>query len=88
MYNPRPQKEPSGCLQTLIITRIILQILFLPLMLVAGGVAGVILFFFALTVNPLLGLLVLAMVGVGLYFFGRWEARRESAGVPPPKDPY
>jgi hypothetical protein len=87
MYNPRPQKEPSGCLQTLIITRIILQILFLPLMLVAGGVAGVILFFFALTVNPLLGLLVLALVGVGLYFLGRWEAGREAAG-PPPNDPY
>ena len=87
MYNPRPQKEPSGCLQTLIITRIILQILFLPLMLVAGGIAGVILFFFALSVNPLLGLLVLAMVGVGLYFLGRWEASREPAG-PPPNDPY
>jgi hypothetical protein len=87
MYNPRPQKEPSGCLQTLIITRIILQILFLPLLLVAGGVAGVILFFFALTVNPLLGLLVLALVGVGIYILGRWEAGREAAG-PPPRDPY
>jgi len=87
MYNPRPQKEPSGCLQTLIITRIILQILFIPLMLVAGGIAGVILFFFALTVNPLLGLLVLVMAGVGLYFLGRWEASRVAEG-PPPHDPY
>jgi hypothetical protein len=87
MYNPRPTKEPSGCLQTLIITRIILQILFVPLMLVAGGIAGVIVFFFALTLNPLLGLLVIVLVGVGLYFFGRWETSREPQG-PPPSDPY
>lgn len=87
MYNPRPQKEPSGCLQTLIITRIILQILFVPLMLVAGGIAGVLLFFFALTVNPLLGLLVLVLVGAGLYLLGRWEQNRVPQG-PPPNDPY
>jgi hypothetical protein len=86
MYQPRPQKEPSGCLQTLIITRIILQILFLPLMMVAGGIAGVILFFFALTVHPLLGLGVLGLVGVGLYLLGRWETKQEIHG--PPSDPY
>jgi hypothetical protein len=87
MYNPRPTKEPSGCLQTLVITRIVLQILFVPLLLVAGGIAGVILFFFALTVNPLLGLGVLVLLGVGLYFLGKWEARRVPEG-PPSNDPY
>ena len=87
MYNPRPTKEPSGCLQTLIITRIILQILFVPLMLVAGGIAGVILFFYALTVNPLLGLGVLGLLGIGLYFLGKWEAKRSPEGAPP-NDPY
>jgi hypothetical protein len=87
MYNPRPTKEPSGCLQTLLITRIILQILFVPLMLVAGGVGGVILFFYALTLNPLLGLGVLVVLGVGLYILGKWEARRVPQG-PPPNDPY
>lgn len=87
MYNPRPQKEPNGCLQTLVITRIIMQILFVPMMLVACGIAGVLLFFFALTVNPLYGLAVLIVVGVLLYAFGRWEARREPQGRPP-SDPY
>jgi hypothetical protein len=86
MYNPRPQKEPSGCLQTLIITRIILQILFVPLLLVSGGITAVLLFFFALTVNPLLGLGVLVLGGVGLYFFGKWESSRVPQG-PPPHDP-
>jgi hypothetical protein len=87
MYNPRPSKEPSGCLQTLIISRIIFQILLVPMLLVAGGIAGVILFFFALTVNPLYGLLVLVLVGVGLFFLGRWEQKRVPQG-PPPNDPF
>jgi hypothetical protein len=87
MYNPRPTKEPSGCLQTLIITRIILQILFVPMMLVAGGIALVLLFFYALTLNPLLGLGVLVIAGVLLYFLGRWEAHRVPEG-PPRNDPY
>jgi hypothetical protein len=87
MYNPRPQKEPNGCLQTLVITRIILQILFVPMMLVAGGIAAVLVFFFALTVNPLYGLAVLLVVGFLLYLLGRWEASRTPQG-PPPSDPY
>ena len=87
MYNPRPTKEPSGCLQTLIITRIIMQILFVPMLLVAGGIGAVLVFFFALTVNPLLGLGVLVLAGVGLYFLGKWEANRVPQG-PPPNDPY
>jgi hypothetical protein len=87
MYSPRPTKEPNGCLQTLIITRIILQILFVPMMLVAGGIALVLAFFFALTVNPLLGLAVLVVAGFLLYLLGKWEARRVPEG-PPPHDPY
>ena len=87
MYNPRPTKEPSGCFHTLVITRIIIQILFVPLALVAGGITAVLLFFYALTVNPLLGLGALVLIGVALYFLGRWEARRVPE-VPPPNDPY
>ena len=86
MYNPRPTKEPSGCLQTIVITRIILQILFVPLTLVAGGIAAVVLFFYALTVNPLLGGLVLLVGVLLLYLLGKWEARH-AAQSPPPNDP-
>jgi hypothetical protein len=87
MYTPRPQKEPSGCLQTVIISRMIFQILLIPLLLVAGGIACVILFFFALTVNPLLGLGVLVLVGFGLDLLGRWEQGRAPQG-PPSTDPF
>ena len=87
MYNPRPQKEPNGCLQTLIITRIILQILLVPMLLVGGGIAVVLLFFFALTVNPLFGLAVLGLIAFLVYLVGKWEAHRAPQG-PPPHDPY
>ena len=86
MYNPRPQKEPNGCFQTIVITRIILQILMLPMLLVAGGIVMVLLFFYALTVNPLLGLLVLLVAGAMVYLLGKWETHRLPQG-PPPNDP-
>lgn len=86
MYSPRPTKEPSGCLQTIVITRIILQILFVPMMLVAGGISAVLVFFYALTVNPLYGLAVLGVIGFLIYLLGKWEANRVPQG-PPPNDP-
>jgi hypothetical protein len=86
MYNPRPTKEPSGCLQTLIITRIIMQILLVPLLLVAGGIGAVLLFFFALTVNPLFGLAVLGVIAFLLFLLGKWEQHHAPQG--PPHDPY
>ena len=83
MYQPRPQKEPSGCLQTLVITRIILQILAVPMLLIAGGILAVLLFFFTLAVSPLLALLVVVVAGALLYSLGKWEARRTRHEVPP-----
>ena len=49
----------------------------LPILLIV-----VLLFFFALTVNPLYGLGVLVLIGVGLYVFGKWEQKRETQGPP------
>ena len=83
MYQPHPQKEPSGCLQTLVITRIILQILAVPMLLIAGGVAAVLLFFFTLSISPILSAFFIVVVGVALYSLGKWEARRTRHEVPP-----
>jgi hypothetical protein len=76
MYQPRPQKEPSGCLQTIVITRIILQILAVPLLLIGGGIAAIIAFLFTLAISPLLSLFVIICAGVALFVLGKWEARR------------
>jgi hypothetical protein len=76
MYQPRPQKEPSGCFQTIIITKIIVQILAVPLLMIGGGIAAVLFFFFTLTVSPFLALLVIVIAGLLLYWLGRWESKR------------
>jgi hypothetical protein len=82
MYQPHPQKEPSGCLQTLVITRIILQILAVPMLLIAGGIAAVLLFFYTLSISPILSAFVIVMAGGALYTFGRWESKRARDQVP------
>jgi hypothetical protein len=76
MYQPRPQKEPSGCVQTIVITKIIVQILAVPLLMIGGGIAAVLFFFFTLTISPFLALLVLFIGGLLLYLLGRWETKR------------
>ena len=86
MYHPPPPKEPSGCIQTLVISRMILQILFVPILMIIGGIVGVLLFIDAFTVSPFLGLGVLAL-GVGaLVALGKWEWRRVGKDVPPDDD--
>jgi len=77
MYYPQePRKDTSGCGTTLVITRMIIAILLIPIGLIAGGILAVILTFFAFSVHPLLGVLVIA-VGAGLLVaVGKWESRR------------
>jgi hypothetical protein len=76
MYYPQAPREPSGCMQTLIITRMMVGILAIPVGLILGAVGAVILALFALNIHPLLGLaVVLGAIG-GLLLLARWESRR------------
>jgi hypothetical protein len=88
MYHPPPPKEPSGCIQTLVISRMILQILFVPILMIVGGIVGVVALLYAFSYNAFLGLFVLAL-GVGaLIAMGRWEWRRVGKDVPSDDDLY
>jgi hypothetical protein len=82
-YHPPPPREPNGCLQTLVISKMIFQILAVPIMLIMIGLVGVIVFLYAFSESPLLALLVL--VGFGLVFWGlmKWEHRRIEREMPP-----
>ncbi|HEX5369601.1 MAG TPA: hypothetical protein VFY10_09345 [Dehalococcoidia bacterium] len=76
MYHPPPPKEPSGCIQTLIISRMILQILFVPILMIVGGIMGFVALLYAFSYSPFLALFILAL-GVGaLIALGKWEWRR------------
>jgi membrane protein YdbS with pleckstrin-like domain len=86
MYHVPPPKEPSGCLQTLVISRMILQILFIPLMLILGSIVAIVLFFFSLSVSPLLSLAILIMGVLALIAAAKWEWRRVGREMPPDED--
>ncbi|HWO72618.1 MAG TPA: hypothetical protein VNN21_03590 [Dehalococcoidia bacterium] len=75
-YQNQPPKEPSGCLQTLVITRAILGILFVPILLVVGALLLVLAAFYALTISPLLAVAVIAIGGVMILALAKWESRR------------
>ena len=83
MYYPQQSKEPSGCIQTIIITRLILMILFVPFLLVLGAIVAVIAAFYALTVHPLLALAALLAFAGAIVGVARWESKRIARDMPP-----
>jgi hypothetical protein len=81
-YYPHNQKEPSGCIQTIVITRAIIGIVMVPTLIVIGAIIGLLLAFYALTISPFLGLAVV-LTGVGIiYLAARWESKRVSRDFP------
>lgn len=82
-YHPPPPSEPNGCIQTLVITRMIFQILFLPIVMIMGVLIAVVLLFFAFSEHPLLGLAVLVAIGLLSYGLVRLENRRVQREHPP-----
>ena len=86
MYYPQSPREPSGCMQTLVITRVILVILAVPLLIIIGAVLAVVLTFYALSVSPFLALLVILLFGGAIALAVRWEMRRVAKEMPADED--
>jgi hypothetical protein len=86
MYYPQEPKEPSGCMQTLIITRVIFSLLAVPLAIIGAAMFTLVMTFYLFTVSAPLALIpLLAGVGgvVGLY---RWEHARIEKEMGPQDD--
>jgi hypothetical protein len=83
MYYPQAPKEPSGCMQTLLISRIIVGILLIPFLIILGAIAIVLLTFYALSVNPLLALVPVLVGGGIIVGVARWESARIAKEMPP-----
>jgi hypothetical protein len=86
MYRVPPPKEPNGCLQTVVITRMIAQILFVPLLLIFGGVVCIVLAVYVISASPLLALGVIVVTAVVLSGLARWEYSRVKRDLPPPDE--
>ena len=69
----KPEKEPGGCMEALMISRAIFGILALPLLIMIGAIFGLVVLVALFSVHWLLGLLGLALIVGGIAFYARWE---------------
>jgi hypothetical protein len=86
MYFPRAPKEPSGCFQSLLITRAIFAILAVPLLLIGGALMATLFTLYLFTLDPPLALIPLSIGVLGIYGLARWEKARIEKETPPPEE--
>ncbi len=82
-YYPQPEKEPGGCVQTIVITRVILGILLVPILMIGGCLMAVVFTFYLFTTYPPLALIPVAIGVLGLVALYRWEKARIAKETPP-----
>jgi len=80
VQQPEPEKEPGGCMEVLIISRAIFGVLLIPLAVVLGVLAAIIVLVALFSVHWALGLLGLATAAVGIAWYARWERRKFRPG--------
>jgi uncharacterized membrane protein len=82
MYYPQEPKEPGGCVQSIVITRMIIGMLAIPIGLILGAVFAVLFALWALSLHPLLGLAVIVGGILLLFAVARWESDRLRRNAP------
>lgn len=75
-YPPSSEKPPPWWLETFIIMKAILGILFWPFVALALGISAVFFLFFLLTVHWAFALLFLSAIVAAFAAFAIWEKRR------------
>ena len=83
MYYPQQQKEPSGCMETLLITRIVFGMLLVPFLMILAAILAVVVSFWALTVHPLLALGIVMLCGAVFVAIVKFEQARVQRQLPP-----
>jgi hypothetical protein len=74
--SPPDKEKPPGCLDTLVIIRVVMGILLVPVALIIGVVVAFALALYLFTVHPLWTLVLVVGLGVGVWLFARWDQRR------------
>ncbi len=78
---PKDEDEPGGFKETLLIIWVVFQALALPLGILFGGMAALVLLFVLFSINPFFGLGAILIGVAALVARGIWEAKH------PPKLP-
>ncbi len=74
--SPQGEEKPPGCLDALLITRAVFGILIWPVLAIFAVLVDVGVTFFLFTIFPALALIPIALSGVALWVFAKWEQRR------------
>lgn len=92
-YYPDPNpKKPGGCLESLVLTKIALEVLFPAVAFIMGSILALVLIIWAFATSVWLGLLALAAAGVAIWLLTIWDKRRvakieaemKDLNLPPP----
>ena len=75
---PPEEKEPGGCRDVFVLTRVVFGVLLLPLAVMLGVILGLILVIYLWSISALLGVLAIAVVAIGIGLYARWERGRVS----------
>jgi hypothetical protein len=70
---PPPKEDKSGCRDVFSLTRAAFGILLIPLGVLVGAVAVIILLVALFSHGPIFGLPGIALVAAGIYAYARWE---------------
>ena len=76
-YEQRPpdrdDEQNPGCLDALVISRAILQVLFWPVIVLVLVVLDIAVTFVLFTIHPALALIPIGVTVAAVYLFARWE---------------
>lgn len=78
---PKPEKEPGGCLEALLITRAVFGVLALPLAMILGLFVVLGIMILAFSIAWYLGILWVLLIGAGTAVYARWERGHFGGGA-------
>lgn len=73
---PKPEKEPGGCLEALIISRAVFGVLAVPLGVLLGLILAVVVLVALFSLAWYVGLVGILAIAAGVGAYARWERRR------------